>query len=59
MAHVIDFKTVSTAGLETSPVVDALAGLRANEARYFFNNKARIFQSIFHNGRCTKGGRCR
>jgi hypothetical protein len=37
MAHVIDFKTVSTAGLETSPVVDALAGLRANEARYFFN----------------------
>jgi hypothetical protein len=37
MAHVIDFKTVSTAGLESSPVVDALAGLRANEARYFFN----------------------
>jgi hypothetical protein len=37
MAHVIDFKTVSTAGLESSPVVDALAGLRANESRYFFN----------------------
>ncbi len=31
----IDFVTVSTAGLESSPVVDALAGLRANEARYF------------------------
>lgn len=31
----IDFVTVSTAGLESSPVADALAGLRANEARYF------------------------
>ena len=29
--------TVSTTGLETSPVADALAGLRANEARYFKN----------------------
>jgi hypothetical protein len=35
MAHVIDCKTVSTAGLESSPVAPALAGLRANEARYF------------------------
>ena len=34
---VVDFKDVSTAGLESSPVVDALAGLRANEARYFKN----------------------
>ena len=33
--HVIDFSTVSTAGLESSPVADALAGLRANEARCF------------------------
>ena len=33
----IDFVTVSTAGLESSPVADALAGLRANEARYFKN----------------------
>lgn len=31
----IDFVTVSTTGLESSPVADALAGLRANEARYF------------------------
>lgn len=37
MATPIDFVTVSTAGLESSPVVDALAGLRANEARYFKN----------------------
>ncbi|WP_375386858.1 phage tail protein [uncultured Amnibacterium sp.] len=33
----VDFVTVSTAGLESSPVADALAGLRANEARYFRN----------------------
>ncbi|MBX3313818.1 MAG: phage tail protein [Actinobacteria bacterium] len=37
MAHEVDFKTVSTEGLESSPVADALAGLRANEARYFKN----------------------
>ena len=37
MAHVVDFVTVSTEGLESSPVADALAGLRANEARYFAN----------------------
>ncbi|KRO17003.1 hypothetical protein IV56_GL000692 [Lacticaseibacillus saniviri JCM 17471 = DSM 24301] len=33
----MDFKTVSTIGLESSPVAQALAGLRANEARYFWN----------------------
>lgn len=37
MAYVVDFHTVSTVGLESSPVADALAGLRANEARYFKN----------------------
>lgn len=36
-AHVIDFNTVSTVGVESSPYADALAGLRANEARYFHN----------------------
>jgi hypothetical protein len=35
--HVVDFVNVSTAGLESSPVATALAGLRANEARYFKN----------------------
>ena len=35
--YVVDFKTVSTIGLESSPVISALAGLRANEARYFKN----------------------
>ncbi|MFN2464091.1 MAG: phage tail protein [Candidatus Dormibacteria bacterium] len=37
MPYVVDFTTVSTVGLETSPVATALAGLRANEARYFKN----------------------
>ena len=37
MPQAVDFKTVSEAGLESSPVADALAGLRANEARYFKN----------------------
>ena len=37
MRQIVDFQTVSTAGLESSPVAAALAGLRANEARYFKN----------------------
>jgi hypothetical protein len=37
MTYTVDFATVSTVGLESSPVADALAGLRANEARYFKN----------------------
>lgn len=35
MSYVVDFVNVSTVGLESSPVAEALAGLRANEARYF------------------------
>ena len=35
MPYVVDFKDVSTVGLESSPVAEALAGLRANEARYY------------------------
>jgi hypothetical protein len=38
MNYRVDFTNVSTVGLESSPVADALAGLRANEARYFMNN---------------------
>src|SRR3954471_24960001 len=37
MSYVVDFNTVSNEGLESSPVADALAGLRANEARYYKN----------------------
>jgi hypothetical protein len=35
MPHAVDFNTVSTVGLESSPVAAALAGLRAHEARYY------------------------
>ncbi|MDQ0116851.1 hypothetical protein J2T22_000011 [Pseudarthrobacter defluvii] len=37
MPYTVDFKNVSTTGLESSPVAEALAGLRANEARYYKN----------------------
>jgi len=37
MTYTVDFNTVSTVGLDSSPVAPALAGLRANEARYFKN----------------------
>src|SRR6185503_17590671 len=43
MAYVVDFETVSTVGLESSPVAAALAGLRANEARYFKNKYDHVF----------------
>jgi hypothetical protein len=43
MAYTVDFKTVSTVGLESSPVAEALAGLRANEARYFKNKYDHVF----------------
>ena len=44
MSHTVDFVTVATTGLESSPVVDALAGLRANEARYFKNKFDHTFE---------------
>ena len=37
MSYVVDVANVSTTGLESSPVAPALAGLRANEARYYKN----------------------
>jgi hypothetical protein len=37
MSRIVDFVNVSTVGLESSPIAPALAGLRANEARYFMN----------------------
>ena len=37
MSNIIDFENVSVAGLESSPVSKSLAGLRANESRYFKN----------------------
>ena len=43
MPQVVDVENVSTAGLESSPVADALAGLRANEARYYKNKYGHVF----------------
>jgi hypothetical protein len=43
MGYAVDFVNVSTVGLESSPVADALAGLRANEARYFKNKYDHVF----------------
>ena len=43
MAYEVDFTEVSTVGLESSPVAEALAGLRANEARYFTNKYDHTF----------------
>ncbi|MFF0497601.1 phage tail protein [Nocardia aobensis] len=43
MTYAVDFTTVSTEGLESSPVAQALAGLRANEARYFKNKYDHVF----------------
>lgn len=43
MTYSVDFDAVSTVGLESSPVAAALAGLRANEARYFKNKYGHVF----------------
>jgi hypothetical protein len=43
VSYSVDFVNVSTVGLESSPVVTALAGLRANEARYFKNKYDHVF----------------
>jgi len=46
MAETVDFANVSLAGLESSPVAEALAGLRANEARYFMNKYKHQFTVV-------------
>ncbi|WP_348922652.1 phage tail protein [Enterococcus rotai] len=46
MTYKVDFKEVSTVGLETSPVAVALAGLRANEARYYWNKYKHEFVTV-------------
>ena len=43
MPYKVDFDTVSTVGLESSPVAVALAGLRAHEARYFKTKYNHVF----------------
>ena len=46
MPYIVDYKNVSTIGLESSPVAEALAGLRANEARYFMNKYQHEFMVV-------------
>jgi hypothetical protein len=46
MSYVVDFVNVSTEGLESSPVAEALAGLRANEARYFSNKYKHTYTTV-------------
>jgi hypothetical protein len=43
MPYEVDFSNVSTVGLESSPVAAALAGLRANEARFVRNKWGHVF----------------
>ena len=49
MAYEVDFKNVVTDGLESSPVAEKLAGLRANEARYFLEQ---IQICVYHLSSC-------
>ncbi|WP_166239952.1 phage tail protein [Paenibacillus turpanensis] len=46
MSYIVDFKNVSTVGLESSSIAEALAGLRANEARYFMNKYKHEFTVV-------------
>lgn len=43
MPYAVDFENVSTVGLESSQFAEALAGLRANEARYYRNKYGHVF----------------
>ena len=43
MHYVVDSENVSSIGLESSPVAESLAGLRANEARYYRNKYDHVF----------------
>ena len=55
MSYTVDFVNVSTTGLESSPVAAALAGLRANEARYFANKYDHVF--VTHSATSREGKR--
>ncbi|VTT45431.1 Uncharacterised protein [Streptococcus porcinus] len=46
MSYLVNFKEVKTNLLEESPVKEVLAGLRANEARYFWN-KYKLAYEVF------------
>jgi hypothetical protein len=46
MAYKVDFKQVATMGFEESPFAEQMAGLRANEARYFWNKYKHEFVTV-------------
>ncbi len=46
MEYKVDFENVTTVGLEHSLVAQSLAGLRANEARYFKNKYGHDFTVV-------------
>ncbi|MFD6510427.1 phage tail protein [Bacillus sp. NPDC060175] len=46
LSNIVDFKNVTTSGLESSPIAEALAGLRAHEARYFMNKYKHEFTVV-------------
>ena len=46
MSYIVDFKNVSPVGLQSSSAANALAGLRANEARYFMNKYKHEFTVV-------------
>jgi hypothetical protein len=46
MPYIVDFDNVATVGLESSPMAEALAGLRANEARYFMSKYQHEFTVV-------------
>ncbi|MGE5457049.1 MAG: phage tail protein [Methanococcaceae archaeon] len=46
MSNTADLETISLNGLESSPFAQALAGLRANEARYFRNKYNHDFKTF-------------
>ena len=46
ISYIVDFNNVSMVGLESSPVKETLAGLRANEARYFMNKYKHEFTIV-------------
>ena len=46
LPFVVDFNNVSTVGLESSSVAKALAGLRANEARYYMTKYKHEFTVV-------------
>ncbi len=46
MAYIVDYLNPSINGFESSPLAEALAGLRANEARYFMNKYNHRFTTV-------------